>query len=49
MTLPEYDCYLVDREQLKYQVIRAFDRKTSSIAKVDLEKKAIVIHETNNQ
>ena len=49
LTLPEYDWYLVDREHARYQIIRAFDRKTSNIAKVDLEKKTIVIHETNSE
>ena len=49
LTLPEYDCYLTDPNRLKYTVIRAFDRKASSIAKVDLEKKAIVIRETNSE
>ena len=32
------------RESLKYTVIRAFDRKASAMAKVDLEKRAIVLH-----
>ena len=49
LTLPEFGYYLVDREHLTFQIIRAFDRKTSSIAKVELEKKAIVIHETNSE
>ena len=45
--MPEYECYLVDRESLKYTVIRAFDRKASSMAKVDLEEKAVVLHTTD--
>ena len=49
LALPEYGCYLVDRENLKYTIIRQFDRKTSSIAKVDLERKAIVVHESNSE
>ena len=49
LALPEYGCYLVDRANLKYTIIRQFDRKTSSIAKVDLERKAIVVHETNSE
>ena len=49
LPLPEYACYLVASEHLKYTVIRQFDRKTSSIAKVDLERRVIIIHETNSE